>query len=221
MTGFNFIHSIPLTRPVLLILDGHASHVTINVIKLAHENNIHLLCLPAHTSHILQPLDVGVFYSFKINNSKACKKYIINEWLKSAHPGSSSESRSSCESTKTHCNFDAMSHTSTVSKCSSLSDILVIPERYHESSKHNKKPAFNSKSICISDLEVLQQLKDKKREKEEIEQQKVRKRQEQEEKRKKRELEKEAKKKSVWKRKSKRSRTNSARLPILLEVHLS
>ena len=124
-----------------------------------------------------------------------------SEWLKSAHPGSSSESRSSCESTKTHCNFDAMSHTSTVSKCSSLSDILVIPERYHESSKHNKKPAFNSKAICISDLEVLQQLKDKKREKEEIEQQKVRKRQEQEEKRKKRELEKKAKKKECLEKK--------------------
>ena len=94
-----------------------------------------------------------------------------------------------------------MSHTSTVSKCSSLSDILVIPERYHESSKHNKKPAFNSKAICISDLEVLQQLKDKKREKEEIEQQKVRKRQEQEEKRKKRELEKKAKKKECLEKK--------------------
>ena len=42
-----FIHCIPPTRPVLLIMDGHASHVTINVIELARENNIHLLCLPA------------------------------------------------------------------------------------------------------------------------------------------------------------------------------
>ena len=59
-------------------MDGNSSHVTINVIELACENNIHLLWLPAHTSHILQPLDVGVFYSFKINYSKACKNYIIN-----------------------------------------------------------------------------------------------------------------------------------------------
>ena len=39
-------------------------------------NNIHLLCLPAHTSHILQPLDVGVFKSFKANFSKVCSLYI-------------------------------------------------------------------------------------------------------------------------------------------------
>ena len=63
---FLFIVSRRPDHAVLLILDGHASHVTINVIKLAYENNIHLLCrLPAHTSHILQPLDVSVFYSFK------------------------------------------------------------------------------------------------------------------------------------------------------------
>ena len=56
-----FLHSIPPTRPVLLIQDGHVSHMSVELIELARANNIHLSCLPSHTTHILQPLDVGVF----------------------------------------------------------------------------------------------------------------------------------------------------------------
>lgn len=56
-----FLKVIPPTRPVLLIMDGHGSHISIEVIELARDNGIHLLCLPAHTTHILHPLDVGVF----------------------------------------------------------------------------------------------------------------------------------------------------------------
>ena len=58
-----FINNIPPTRPVVLIQDGHSSHVSIELVELACENNIHLLCLPSHTSHILQPLDIGCFKS--------------------------------------------------------------------------------------------------------------------------------------------------------------
>ena len=48
-------------KPRLLIMDGHASHITANMIALCMENNIDLLILPPHCSHLLQPLDVGVF----------------------------------------------------------------------------------------------------------------------------------------------------------------
>lgn len=79
---FKFLmNNIPPSRPILLILDGHGSHISIEVIELARANNIHLLCLPAHTTHLLQPLDVGVFKSFKTYFSKACGKYLV------AHPG--------------------------------------------------------------------------------------------------------------------------------------
>ena len=71
-----FAQSIPLSRPVLLILDGHSSHVSIEAIEFARSNDIHMLCIPAHTTHILQPLDVGVFKSFKSFYYKACKKRI-------------------------------------------------------------------------------------------------------------------------------------------------
>lgn len=36
-------------------IDGHASHVTVEVIQFARANDVHLLCLPAHTTHILHP----------------------------------------------------------------------------------------------------------------------------------------------------------------------
>lgn len=49
-------------RKVLLILDGHTSHsLNLKAITLARENYITLLQLPAHTTHRLQPLDVGIF----------------------------------------------------------------------------------------------------------------------------------------------------------------
>lgn len=47
-------------QPVLLIYDGHKSHVALSVIEWAKAHNI-ILVLPAHCSHILQPLDVGCF----------------------------------------------------------------------------------------------------------------------------------------------------------------
>ena len=43
------------------------------LIEKARENDIHLLCLLAHTTHILQPLDVGIF---KSHFSKACTTFL-------------------------------------------------------------------------------------------------------------------------------------------------
>ena len=57
--------NIPPARPVILIQHGHALHVSISLIEVARANDVHILCLPAHTTHLLQPLDVGVFKSFK------------------------------------------------------------------------------------------------------------------------------------------------------------
>ncbi len=45
----------------LLIFDGHSSHISNKVIEFCTDNDIILLCLPSHTTHILQPLDVGFF----------------------------------------------------------------------------------------------------------------------------------------------------------------
>ena len=47
-------------RPVVLFADGHASHVSLDVIDLARENDVILFCLPPHPTHALQLLDVSV-----------------------------------------------------------------------------------------------------------------------------------------------------------------
>ena len=76
-----FLENIPPTRPVLLVQDGHGSHVSIELIEMASVNDVHLLCFPSHTTYILQPLDVSVFKSFKTHFAKVCHKYIAK------HPG--------------------------------------------------------------------------------------------------------------------------------------
>lgn len=45
----------------ILIVDGHSSHHHWGVVETALDNNIHMLCLPPHSTHIMQPLDVGCF----------------------------------------------------------------------------------------------------------------------------------------------------------------
>ena len=51
----------------LLILDGHASHITNEAIRFGIENGLDILTLPSHCSHELQPLDVAIFHPFKLN----------------------------------------------------------------------------------------------------------------------------------------------------------
>ncbi len=45
----------------MLLVDGHASHITTAAIQYCIDYKIILLCLPPHITHLLQPLDVGVF----------------------------------------------------------------------------------------------------------------------------------------------------------------
>lgn len=61
----------------ILILDGHSSHLSSSVIALARTNNIHIICMPSHSSHVLQPLDVGVFKQVKAEWKKVLEDYFI------------------------------------------------------------------------------------------------------------------------------------------------
>jgi hypothetical protein len=49
----------------LLVMDGHGSHLTPQFDQICSENNIIPICMPAHSSNKLQPLDVGCFRSLK------------------------------------------------------------------------------------------------------------------------------------------------------------
>jgi hypothetical protein len=54
----------------LLILDGHESHNSQEFKDFCEENKIITLCMPPHSSHILQPLDVGCFAPLKVRYSQ-------------------------------------------------------------------------------------------------------------------------------------------------------
>ena len=50
----------------LLILDGHKSHISMDVLLKAKEHYIDMISLPSNTSHHLQPLDIACFRPFKV-----------------------------------------------------------------------------------------------------------------------------------------------------------
>lgn len=60
-------------KPTLLIVDGHKSHMTLELVDLARENHVILFCLPPHTTHALQPLDVAVFKALKAHFSRSLR----------------------------------------------------------------------------------------------------------------------------------------------------
>ena len=68
-------------RLVVLLVNGHSSHIDVEVSKFCKDQQIHLYCLPPHTSHVTQPLDVGFYGALKTSWGKAREKY------KLANPG--------------------------------------------------------------------------------------------------------------------------------------
>lgn len=61
-----------LSKPIVLLYDGHGSHVTLEMIDMAMWHNIILFCLPPHMTHRLQPCDVGAFGPLKHAWNKWC-----------------------------------------------------------------------------------------------------------------------------------------------------
>ena len=52
-------------RNLILTLGGYGAHTSYKALSLLRENKIHVLALPAHTSHRTQTLDYSVFSPFK------------------------------------------------------------------------------------------------------------------------------------------------------------
>ena len=77
----HFMRYAPVSRPLLLLLDGHSSHYCPDTLKLAAENDIIILALPPNTTHLTQPLDKGVFGPFKTHWKRVCHDFQVS------HPG--------------------------------------------------------------------------------------------------------------------------------------
>ena len=71
------VYANKLQGSKILFLDGHASHINFELKRLSESNNIILFRLPAHTSHFLQPLDVGVFKTVKAGWKRIVEAYLV------------------------------------------------------------------------------------------------------------------------------------------------
>jgi hypothetical protein len=60
----------------MLVLDGHESHISVDFENFCKEHNIIPICLPPHSSHLTQPLDVGFFGPLKKAYGKEIGKFI-------------------------------------------------------------------------------------------------------------------------------------------------
>lgn len=56
---------LPANEPVLLVFDGASTHLDLNVDQIARDHNVHLFLLPAHSSTLMQPLDLRPFARLK------------------------------------------------------------------------------------------------------------------------------------------------------------
>lgn len=70
-----FLKQIGDERPILLIFDGHTTHLSLNVLELAKKEQVEIIKLPPHSSHLLQPLDLSVFKPLKTYWDQALVKW--------------------------------------------------------------------------------------------------------------------------------------------------
>ena len=64
-TWFELFCTTVKERPLLLLFDGHLTHISIPVIQRALDENITILKFPPHVTDVLQPLDVCCFGPLK------------------------------------------------------------------------------------------------------------------------------------------------------------
>lgn len=64
-----------ITLPVLLLVDGHKSHINLELHEFCVQNRIILYCLYPNTTHILQPCDVGIFGPLKAAWKTTARKH--------------------------------------------------------------------------------------------------------------------------------------------------
>ena len=80
------------SRRFLIVLDGHKSHINLDVLLKAKEYGIDMKSIPSYTSHGLQHIDKAYFRPFKVafrayrdlwnleNKGKKCRKEDLVQW---------------------------------------------------------------------------------------------------------------------------------------------
>ncbi|XP_069110174.1 tigger transposable element-derived protein 6-like [Argopecten irradians] len=71
-----FLKNCGPERPQLLIMDSHSSHEVLSLLEKAKQENIHIMALPPHCTHVLQPLDRTVFGPFNKAYNRLCSEFL-------------------------------------------------------------------------------------------------------------------------------------------------
>ncbi|KAG5884662.1 hypothetical protein JTB14_005406 [Gonioctena quinquepunctata] len=66
------------TNKILLLMDNHETHVSLDAILFAREHGIVLLSFPPHCTHKMQPLDKGVYGPFKSKCKISFNDFILS-----------------------------------------------------------------------------------------------------------------------------------------------
>ena len=74
----HFLKYAVSSRPLMLILDGHSSHYTLDLFKTAADNDVALFCLPPHTMADSQPLDTSCFGPLKRYWVEVCRQFMFS-----------------------------------------------------------------------------------------------------------------------------------------------
>ena len=73
----HFLKHAVSSRPLLLLLDGHSSHYTLDLVKTAAEEDVIIFCLPPHTTADSQPLDTSCFKPLTTHWVDVCHRYLF------------------------------------------------------------------------------------------------------------------------------------------------
>lgn len=73
-----FVKTENIELPVIVFLDGHSSHMSLELSEFCSDNQIILIALFPNATHILQPLDVAVFGPMKAKWKHICRKWRID-----------------------------------------------------------------------------------------------------------------------------------------------
>ncbi|KAK3787621.1 hypothetical protein RRG08_034323 [Elysia crispata] len=77
-------HFLPQTQrtrdsdPILVLMDGCRSHVFVSLAEWGRSNNVIFSFIPAHTTHLLQPLEVECAEQVQQKYETICRRYLKN-----------------------------------------------------------------------------------------------------------------------------------------------
>jgi molybdenum-dependent DNA-binding transcriptional regulator ModE len=74
----HFAHHVKpsIEEPVLLVLDNHGSHISLEIYEFCRQKGIIMLSIPPHTSHRTQPLDVSFYGPLKTAYKSQCDLFM-------------------------------------------------------------------------------------------------------------------------------------------------